>query len=116
MTRDPRDTSQVEYVCDQSCVWGAAQLLLATSGLQTMLKILSTHHSLKVDKVKVDISIQSIFLPDETLIKHKHPCVLLVAPISPPVVCWPAISPFQSAIGVSANHKPQHNWRGNRRH
>ena len=69
VTRDPRDTSQVEYVCDQSCVWGAAQLLLATSGLQTMLKILSTHHSLKVDKVKVDISIQSIFLDDETLIK-----------------------------------------------
>ena len=52
----PRDTSQVEYVCDQSCVGGegAAQLLLATSGLQTMLKILSTHHSLKVDKHSVD--------------------------------------------------------------
>ena len=32
------------------------------------------------------------------------------------VVCWPAIGPWQSAIGVSANHKPQHNWRGFGRH
>ena len=38
--------------------------------------------------------------------------MLLVAPKSPPVVCWPAIGQWQSAIGVPANHKPQHNWRG----
>ena len=36
----------------------------------------------------------------------------VVALKSPPVVCWPAIGPWQSAIGVSANHKSQHNWRG----
>ena len=40
----------------------------------------------------------------------------VVAPKSPPVVCWPAIGPWQSAIGVAANHKPQHNWRGFGRH
>ena len=28
------------------------------------------------------------------------------------VVWWPAIGPWQSAIGQSANQKPQHNWRG----
>ena len=33
----------------------------------------------------------------------------VVAPNSPPVVCWSAIGPWQSAIGVAANHKPQHN-------
>ena len=31
----------------------------------------------------------------------------VVAPKSPPVVCWPAIGPWQSAIGVVANHKLQ---------
>ena len=40
----------------------------------------------------------------------------VVAPKSPSVVCWPAIGPWQSAIGVAANHKPQHNWRGFGRH
>ena len=40
----------------------------------------------------------------------------VVAPKSPPVVCWPAIGPWQSAIGVAANHKPHHNWRGFGRH
>ena len=40
----------------------------------------------------------------------------VVAPKSPAVVCWPAIGPWQSAIGVAANHKPQHNWRGFGRH
>ena len=38
----------------------------------------------------------------------------VVAPKSPPVVCWPAIGPWQSAIGVSANHKPQHYWQVDR--
>ena len=27
----------------------------------------------------------------------------VVAPKSPPVVCWPAIGPWQSAIGVAAH-------------
>ena len=40
----------------------------------------------------------------------------VVAPKSPPVVCWPAIGPWQSAIGIAANHKPQHNWQEFGRH
>ena len=42
------------------------------------------------------------------LSNHKSPWMLLVAPKSPPVVCWPAIGPWQSAIGVSANHFGRH--------
>ena len=69
-----------------------------------------------LDFLIVNVNVAT-FPPTQYILAAPHGflCVAgphVVVPKSPPVVCWPAIGPWQSAIGVAANHKPQHNWRG----